>query len=274
MHCLNSQEMKSMSRRQPFMVLMVLVSGLATAPINTAIAQVPGQGIGDVLPDSVKEAVLQAASVQTGLKPEQLALTQAQSKIWSDGCLGLSPPEQMCAAVLVQGWEVRVAHQRQEWVYRTNASGREVRFDPAGGRLSQLVTPVAEQIPRDRTAQKWDKAIAFRATKTGGFAGVTEEITLYKKGRLEQKGGPGGVVTRTLSKKAVKAFQKKLYQLNFGQFDGLRYPPPKGAADYFTVTLSNGQTTVQYADIERESLPKDLQAVIQLWQSSILETPH
>jgi hypothetical protein len=265
--------------RQPFMVLMILLSGLAiaahqaSAPLNSAIAQVPGQGTspssnsGDVLPDSVKEAVLQAASVQTGLKPDRLALTQATSKVWSDGCLGLAPPEQMCTAVLVQGWEVRVAYQRQEWVYRTNASGREVRFDPAGGRLSRLVAPAAEQIPRARVAQKWDKAIAFRAIKTGGFAGITEEITFYKNGRLEKKGGPGGVVTRTLSKKAVKAFRKKLYQLHFGQFDGLRYPVPKGAADYFTVTLSNGQTTVQYADIDQEKLPKDLQAVIQVWQA-------
>jgi hypothetical protein len=264
--------------RQPFMVLMILLSGLAIAAhqgsafFNSAIAQVPAQGTspssnsGDVLPDSVKEAVLQAAAVQTGLKPEQLTLTQTTSKVWSDGCLGLAPPEQMCTAVLVQGWEVRVAHQRQEWVYRTNASGREVRFDPAGGRLSRLVSPAAEQIPRDRVAQKWDKAIAFRAIKTGGFAGITEEITLYKNGRLEKKGGPGGV-TRTLSKKVVKAFRKKLYQLHFGQFDGLRYPAPKGAADYFTVTLSNGQTTVQYADIDQEKLPKDLQAVIQVWQA-------
>jgi hypothetical protein len=115
--------------RQPFMVLMILLGGLAiaahqeSASFNPAIAQVSDRGAvpgsGDALPDSVKEAVLQAASVQTGLKPEQLTLTQATSKVWSDGCLGLAPPEQMCTAVLVQGWEVRVAHQRQEWVYRT-----------------------------------------------------------------------------------------------------------------------------------------------------------
>jgi hypothetical protein len=56
--------------------------------------------------------------------------------------------------------------------------------------------------------------------------------------------------------------------LHFGQFNGLRYPAPKGAADYFMVTLSNGQTTVQYADLN-EDLPQDLQQVKQLWQALI-----
>jgi hypothetical protein len=224
-------------------------------------------------PESVKEAVLQSVAKETGLQPDRFRLTQATSKIWSDGCLGLGPPAQMCTAVLVQGWEVRVANQRQEWVYRTNSSGEAVKLDPAGSRLSQTIAPPAEQTPSDRQPPRLEKKVVFREIRSGGFAGITQVTSLYRDGRLAQKSSsPGGErVLRTLSKAEVKAFKKRLEKLHFGQFDRLRYPAPKGAADYFNVTLSNGQTTVQYADINLEDAPQDLKLVVRAWQA--LTTP-
>jgi hypothetical protein len=270
--------MKDMSR-QLLMVLMVLLGGLAIAPLRIAIAQVPDQGTfpnstsGDLadpsLPNPVREAVIQAAAVQSGLQPEQLALTQAKSKVWSDGCLGLAPPEQMCAAVLVRGWEVTVTHQRQEWVYRTSATGEKIVLDPAGSHLSRLIVPPAEQIPSNQLPPKVDRSVVFREIKSGGIAGITEEIRLYKDGRL-MKQPPlrvpkpnQGQVIRTIPKAEVKAFRKLLESHHFGQFDGLRYPASKSATDYFTFTLGNWQTTVQYADGE---LPSDLEQIAKAWR--------
>ncbi len=248
-----------------------LAGGCAIAFSMSASAQVSDPGIflqvEPVFPDAVKQAVLQVASAQTGLSTDLITVERAKSKIWSDGCLGLGPPGQMCTAVLVQGWEVTVANGRQEWVYRTNASGQVVKFDPVGGRLSRLVTPPAEPIPSEQMSPKWDKSVLFREVRSGGFAGITEEVLLYKDGRLERKGRSAqSAVTRRISKKELNAFKKQIYQLHFGQFNGLRYPALKGAADYFTVTLSNGQTTVQYADLNLEDLPMDLQKVKQIWQ--------
>lgn len=237
-NCLYGQEMKYMSR-QPLMVLMVLLGGLVIAPVRIAIAQVPGQGtfpgsnsgdwVDPSFPNPVKEAVLQAASVQTGLRPDQLALTQAKSKVWSDGCLGLAPPEQMCAAVLVRGWEVTVTHQRQEWVYRTSATGEKIVLDPAGSHLSRLIVPPAEQILPNQLPPKVDRSVVFREIKSGGIAGTTEEVRLYKDGRLMKqpyskalKPNQGQVI-RTIPKAEVKAFRKFLESHHFGQFDGLRY---------------------------------------------------
>lgn len=242
---------------------------IAQAPNRTDSVRTASTNVDPAFPDAVKTAVLQAVSAETRLQPDQFVVTQATPKIWSDGCLGLGPPAQMCTAVLVSGWEVRVMHQHQEWVYRTNSSGQAVQLDPAGSRLGQVIAPPADPIPTDQRPPTLDKKAIFRETKSGGFAGITQEITLYKDGRLVQKGGSttGDKLLRKLSKADIKTFKKRIEKLRFGQFDGLRYSAPKGAADYFTVTLTNGQTTVQYADLNLEELPTDLQSAIQAWRS-------
>lgn len=276
---MNGKVTMAMDRSKLVLMLVGLIGGGAIAlSLPLAIAQVPNRAvpisaavskIDPAFPESVKEAVLQSVATETKLQPDQFVLTQATPKIWSDGCLGLGPPAQMCTAVLVRGWEVRVMHQRQEWVYRTNTSGQAIQLDPAGSHLGQVIAPPADPIPANQRSPNLDKKAVFRENKSGGFAGITQEITLYKDGRVVQKGGSvtGEKILRTLSKKEVKTFKKQIEKLRFGQFDGLRYPAPKGAADYFTVTLTNGQTQVQYADLNLEELPQDLQSAIQTWRS-------
>ncbi|MCG9893756.1 MAG: hypothetical protein MH252_22120 [Thermosynechococcaceae cyanobacterium MS004] len=228
--------------------------------------------IDPAFPEAVQNAVLEAATQQTGLKPDQLVLSKAIPKVWSDGCLGLGNAGQMCTAVLVRGWEVTLTHQRQEWVYRTNSSGSALRLDVAGGRLGRVIAPPATQIPLNEPlltrSQTFDKKAVFQEIRTGGFAGITQTTTLHKDGRIVQT-GPSTTdqrILRNLSQREVKAFQKQIEKLKFGQFNGLRYAGPQGAADFFRITLTNGQTTVQYDDLELEDLPQDLQAVIQAWQ--------
>ncbi len=266
-------------RSQSHLVLLVGLMGSSVIALSQyqMIAQAQNRAVSidrastkidPAFPDPVKAAVLQAVSATTRIRPDQFALTQATPKIWSDGCLGLGPPTQMCTAVLVRGWEVRVMHRHQEWVYRTNSSGQAVQLDPAGSRLGQVIAPPADPIPSNQRPSTLEKKAIFREIKSGGFAGITQETTLYKDGRLVQKSSSAAEkILRTLSKKEVKAFKKQIEKLHFGQFDGLRYPAPKGAADYFTETLTNGQTTVQYADLNLEELPQDLQSAIQAWRA-------
>jgi hypothetical protein len=269
----------------PLMALgggVVIASSQSLARSWPVIAQVPTletsapNGVDLSFPESIGSAVLQAVSAESGLPLGQLTLSQAKPKTWSDGCLGLAPPDQLCTAVLVRGWEVMVTHQRQEWVYRTSATGEKIILDPAGGRLSRLIVPPAEKIPVNQMPSKVDRSVVFREIKTGGFAGTTQEIRLYKDGRLVKQprstiSKPSeGELIRTLPKVEVKAFQTWLEIHRFGQFGGLRYPvPSSGAADYFTVTLGNWQTTVQYTDIGRKQLPFDLERVHMMWQELV-----
>jgi hypothetical protein len=267
--------------RYLLITMMAWAGGLAIAPSFPATAQFPTSvtsspaSVDPSFPAAIGTAVLQAASIQSGLPPEQLTLAQAKAKVWSDGCLGLAPPEQMCTAVLVRGWEVAVSHQRQEWVYRTSATGEKIALDPAGSHLSRLIVPPAEQIPPNELPPKVERSVVFREIKSGGIAGINEEIRLYKDGRLVKQPPSKapklfqGATIRTLPKAEVKAFRKLLETRHFGQFGGLRYPPQRGAADYFTYTLGNWQTTVQYTDLGQQELPTDLEAILRAWRSLV-----
>jgi hypothetical protein len=262
------------------LAMIALGGGLVIAPSLPATAQFPTletseqSQIDSAFPEPIGAAVLQATSVQASLPLEQLTLTQAIPKVWSDGCLGLAPPDQMCTAVLVRGWQVTVAHQRQEWVYRTSATGQKIVLDPAGSHLSRLIVPPAEQIPANQLPPKVDRSVVFREIRSGGFAGITEETRLYKDGRLMKgpfskvpKPTDGGLLRR-LSRAKVKAFVRVLETYHFGQFDGLNYPALKGGADYFNITLGNWQTTVQYTSMSKE-LPADLVQIQQAWRSLV-----
>jgi hypothetical protein len=266
----------------PILAMIALGGSGALSPSFPATAQFlpvetssPTQ-VDSTFPEPIGAAVLQAATVQSGLPVEQLTVTKAKAKTWSDGCLGLAPPDRMCTAVLVRGWEVTVTHQRQEWVYRTSGTGEKIVWDPAGTRLSQLIVPAAEQISLDRRPPKMERSVVFREIKSGGFAGISEELRLYKDGRLVKHSplqtpkATDGTLIRTIPKLQVRAFQQLLISLHFGQFDGLRYPAPRGAADFFSYTLGNWQTTVEYADIGPKELPTDLEQVIRAWRSLVL----
>jgi hypothetical protein len=268
-----------MSRFWLMVLAMTALGGSgAITPSFPATAQFPtvetssATQVDATFPQPIGAAVLQAAAVESGLPLAQLTVEKAKAKTWSDGCLGLATPDQMCAAVLVRGWEVTVAHQRQEWVYRTSATGQKIVLDPAGSHLSRLIVPPAEQIPANQLPAKLERSVVFREIKSGGFAGINQEIRLYKDGRLVRQSPSTspkpnqGVLIRTLPKAQVKAFQKVLESRHFGQFGGLRYPPKTGAADYFSYTLGNWQTTVEYTDISARELPTDLEQVIQAWR--------
>ena len=242
------------------------------APVPQSFASVDG-----AFPDAVRVAVLQTAAEQTGIPLDSLRISEAEPKLWSDGCLALGRPDEYCAAVLVRGWAVMVTHKRQEWGFRTNASGSVVLWDRAAGRLSQLVAAPADPLPLADRPVDLEKSVVFHEVQSGGLAGTTRTLTLYKDGRLIQSdpADPEAepAIQARLPKTAVKDFRKTLAALHFGQFDGLRYPAPAGAADGVQVTLSDRQTVVQFNDIALPEAPADLQQVVQTWRSLTQTSP-
>lgn len=83
----------------------------------------------DTLPESVSKAVLQDLAQRAKLPESAFRIERAQPEIWSDGCLGLPAPGQICTEALVEGWQVTVANGNREWVYHTDESGATVRID-------------------------------------------------------------------------------------------------------------------------------------------------
>lgn len=79
-------------------------------------------------PEAVRTAVMADAAARTGLSSDQLAIIQVEPQDWPDGCLGIAEPDTLCTQVIVPGWQVVVQGLEQEWVYRTDSNGRQVKL--------------------------------------------------------------------------------------------------------------------------------------------------
>ena len=109
------------------------------------------RGASRQLPDRVANAVLVDLSKQTTLSARQLQVTQYSRQTWSDGCLGLAKPGEICTQAVVEGWRVVVSDGQQNWVYRTDRNGRVLRLEAQNTANSpnNLPTNVANAVLRD-----------------------------------------------------------------------------------------------------------------------------
>ncbi|MGL4620328.1 MAG: hypothetical protein ACRCZS_14895 [Chroococcidiopsis sp.] len=83
----------------------------------------------DRVPPKVVKAVIADLSQQQNISPDKLKVTKYSRESWSDGCLGLPQPEEICSQAIVEGWRVVVSDGSQKWIYRTDNSGRNVRLE-------------------------------------------------------------------------------------------------------------------------------------------------
>lgn len=220
------------------------------------------------LPTSVANAVFRDIETRWQIAPTEMRVLQAEPKLWSDGCLGLAPPGEFCQEVLVMGWQVTVAHRRQQWVYRSNNSGGLVAWDQAGSKLDSLFTLQSQpmnMVPQPENLPK--KAIFSAVTESPG---ARQETLLLKDGRILQRTEPQTPLTEgqrmaQISPEAVKRFADLLKQQQFHQFDGLCYPTTDESASTSKTFFRSRKTTVCYANPSTVQLPSALQTVIQAW---------
>ncbi|MFB8788349.1 MAG: hypothetical protein U7123_05740 [Potamolinea sp.] len=93
------------------------------------------------LPDSVADAVLQAASVQLKVSTSQLKITQSEQRDWRDRCLELGSPVELCASAITPGWRVTVESKQQRLVYHTNRNGSQVKLNKSASNISEADLP-------------------------------------------------------------------------------------------------------------------------------------
>ena len=247
------------------------------------------------LPKSVADAVLRAVSKQSGLPISELRIrpASAQQRIWSDGCLGLGARAELCLQALVPGWLVTVEGKQKCLVYRTNASGSQVKLDKSASlrclviKLSiftrkplhnEPVQPVP--ISNSELSPPLKKGVIFQViasyTNYGGLSGTTYETKLFNDGRViwiqTEFVGYGTTSQRTtsqpetyqVSEQQVQKFLKVLEQQQFAQFKNLAYQDMRNEPHgFFSFTSSDG--TIAYTDITEYGLPSSLKAVIQAW---------
>lgn len=219
------------------------------------------------LPNSVKNAVLRDLANRTRFDISALRIVQAERQQWSDGCLGLGGPTELCMAAIVPGWRVTAEGGRQTFVYRTNESGSVVKLERRGLQGNNGTVP----IPRSEI-QPLGAGVVFRAISSGGFAGMISETLLMNDGRVMQISRqfssprvPAATQINRISEREIQQFQRLLEQQRFSQFNLVGFPAPRGAADFFTVTLTGEAGTTRYTDIAQEQLPESLRSVILAW---------
>ena len=81
------------------------------------------------LPPDVQSAVLEAAASRTSQPVSTLRILEAEPQNWTDGCLGLAEPDELCTQVITPGWQVVVTDGRRNWIYRTDESGDLVKLE-------------------------------------------------------------------------------------------------------------------------------------------------
>lgn len=85
------------------------------------------------LPDEVKTAVVNDAVKRTSKTVSAMRIVKASPQQWSDGCLGLGKPEEICIQAIAPGWQVIVTDSIRNWIYRTDKTGSIVRLEQRVG---------------------------------------------------------------------------------------------------------------------------------------------
>jgi hypothetical protein len=105
--------------------------------LGLAMTDTPTDNQVMTLPDSVKNAVLEAVSQRLELPVSQLKIVEALPQTWNDGCLNLAGPDEFCTQALVPGWLVTVEAPNQTLVYHTNSTGSAVRLNAEASEITQ-----------------------------------------------------------------------------------------------------------------------------------------
>ncbi|KJH70732.1 hypothetical protein [Aliterella atlantica] len=107
------------------------------------------------LPARLANAVILDLSKRTGIAPGRLQVTQSSRQTWSDGCLGLARPDEICTQALVDGWRVVVSNNRRTWVYRTDSTGRVLRLqgENSASNTNKLPNSIARAVLRNAARQ-------------------------------------------------------------------------------------------------------------------------
>jgi len=117
-----------MKKKLPILLLIVVIF-LTPNLVMVARAEVQQPAIINSLSDRVASAVITEVSKQTGISTKNLKITQYSRQTWSNGCLGLSKPGEICTQALVEGWRIVVSGNNRTWVYRSNRNGRILRLE-------------------------------------------------------------------------------------------------------------------------------------------------
>jgi hypothetical protein len=127
-----------------------------------------------------------------GLAPEEVQVIEIEPREWTDSCLGLGSPAEICMTVITPGYLVRLNAGGQEYVYHTDADGKSLRRAGRPG-------PAGE-------ARQPDKPVIFWQ-REGGFAGFCDTLEISAKGSYSLESCKGATLTGQLTESQLELLQ-------------------------------------------------------------------
>lgn len=95
----------------------------------TLAAPRPNMGIDPVQPEPAYKA-RDFLAAQLNIPIEQVKIVSAEAVEWSDSCLGLGKPEEICAQMITPGYRVMLEAEGKSYEAHTNQSGDVVILKP------------------------------------------------------------------------------------------------------------------------------------------------
>lgn len=77
------------------------------------------------------QAARDALAQLLGVPADQITIQSAEPMEWSDGCLGLGGPVELCLQAITPGYRVTLQAGGKQYVYRTDETGQAVRAETA-----------------------------------------------------------------------------------------------------------------------------------------------
>ncbi|MCC6602997.1 MAG: hypothetical protein IT327_07295 [Anaerolineae bacterium] len=225
------------------------------ARVEGAMVEAPE---GDELPPAV-EAARDALAGELGVDLSTIELVSFEQQEWSDSCLGLGGPAEICAAVITPGWRVMLMVEGEAYEVRTDFNGEQVRIadESAGEPAGEIPGPELD-----------GAAVFFQ--RSGGFTGELLTVRIYTDGTIERAMGEPSpdlpVETAVVDPAVVETLTDKLAEI--GYFDLERsYLPEDTCCDRYLYLISvQGEENAQTV----EALEATEAAPANLWQSVAL----
>ncbi|NET59295.1 MAG: hypothetical protein F6K47_25095 [Symploca sp. SIO2E6] len=133
----NTSPASRMNEKQAIQLPLIVQALAFTAILHFSVIQTPSNQPPGTYPTSqtsstlsapIVNPVLQQASQDLKLPTSALRIINVQKQTWSDNCLELSDSGVVCTRRRVSGWQVTVAHEHNQWIYRSDASGAVIKL--------------------------------------------------------------------------------------------------------------------------------------------------
>ena len=255
----------------------ILSLGAGMAFVNTAAANSVGipQGVTSLkqkrdrqIPRPVVSAVSREIARSYRIPSNQLRVVTSSQQSWPNTCLGLEEPGEACGEVFIEnGWRVVMSNGRQNWIYRTDSTGRTVRLesqenpttDGSRNERRNLPDSVTNAVLREASRQSNLSIAQLRIAKAeqrewpNGCLGIVERDVLCTRAivpgwQVTVKGGRQTFVYRTNESGSVVKLESGATQGNSGAVEIPRseLPPPLGEGVVFRAISSGGITGRTY----------------------------